>query len=189
MTVEWGQPPAGEQGAKPARGPGVTRELAADAAAYAGLGGWYRNLGFLEDIDFIRAMGPHAKDPILLARIWRIYTLCWAARNCLGVQGDFVDLGCYDGKTVEVMERFCDFRQVEGKTWWLYDIFDNPPQEAKKSGHGPQLFDQVRGYFEPLGNFRVIKGATHYYAGQPELLKEATALIRGWLIQRKLLEG
>lgn len=131
---------------------------------------WYRNLGFLEDIDFIRAMGPHAKDPILLARVWRIYTLCWAARSCLGVEGDFVDLGCYDGKTVEVMERFCDFRQVEGKTWWLYDIFDNPPQEAKKSGHGPQLFDQVRGYFEPLGNFKVIKGAVplSFQQGLPE---------------------
>ncbi len=131
---------------------------------------WYRNLGFLEDIDFIRAMGPHAQDPILLARVWRIYTLCWAARNCLGVEGDFVDLGCYDGKTVEVMERFCDFRKVPGKTWWLYDIFDNPPQEAKKSGHGPQLFDQVRGYFEPLGNFRVVKGAVplSFEQGLPE---------------------
>jgi hypothetical protein len=68
------------------------------------------------------------------------------------------------------MERFCDFRQVQGKTWWLYDIFDNPPQEAKKSGHGPQLFDQVRGYFEPLGNFRVIKGAVpmSFEQGLPE---------------------
>jgi hypothetical protein len=30
-------------------------------------------------------------------------------------------------------------------------------------------------------------GATHYYAGQPALLEEATALIRAWLIERQLL--
>lgn len=119
---------------------------------------WFRNLGFLEQPEFIAAMGPYAADPILCARIWRVYTLCWAAKSCLALDGDFVDLGCYDGRTVEVMERYCHFRGIS-KTWWLYDIFDNPPQESRKSAHGPQLFDQVRGTFEPLGNFRVIKGA------------------------------
>ncbi|CAN5362450.1 alpha/beta fold hydrolase [soil metagenome] len=32
--------------------------------------------------------------------------------------------------------------------------------------------------------FRVIKGATHYYAGQPELLAEATTLTCDWLAER-----
>jgi pimeloyl-ACP methyl ester carboxylesterase len=32
--------------------------------------------------------------------------------------------------------------------------------------------------------FRVIQGATHYYAGQPELLAQATALIQDWLGKR-----
>jgi pimeloyl-ACP methyl ester carboxylesterase len=34
--------------------------------------------------------------------------------------------------------------------------------------------------------FRVIKGATHYYQGQPELLKQAVELCVGWLQERKL---
>jgi pimeloyl-ACP methyl ester carboxylesterase len=34
--------------------------------------------------------------------------------------------------------------------------------------------------------FRVIKGATHYYQGQPELLKQAVELCVGWMEQRGL---
>ncbi len=34
-----------------------------------------------------------------------------------------------------------------------------------------------------------LMAVAHYYAGQPELLKEATVLIRGWLVQRELLES
>jgi pimeloyl-ACP methyl ester carboxylesterase len=37
--------------------------------------------------------------------------------------------------------------------------------------------------------FHVIKGATHYYAGQPKELAEAIDLQRSWLIERRLLEG
>jgi len=120
---------------------------------------WFRNVGFLQQPDFVSAFQPYADDQTLRARIWRIYMLCWAARSCLPLGGDFMDVGCYDGRTVEVMERYCDFRGVSGKTWWLYDMFENPPDEARKVSHGPQLFDRVRGVFEPFGNFRVVKGA------------------------------
>jgi len=35
--------------------------------------------------------------------------------------------------------------------------------------------------------FRVVKGATHYYQGQPELLREAVQLCVGWLRQQNLI--
>ncbi len=35
---------------------------------------------------------------------------------------------------------------------------------------------------------RVVKGANHYYAGQPELLAEANALIQDWLQSRALID-
>ncbi len=37
--------------------------------------------------------------------------------------------------------------------------------------------------------FRVVDGANHYCTGQPERLAQATEMIRGWLIERRLLEG
>ena len=36
--------------------------------------------------------------------------------------------------------------------------------------------------------FRVIKGATHYYQGQPELLKQAVDTCLGWMDQQRLLD-
>ena len=36
--------------------------------------------------------------------------------------------------------------------------------------------------------FHVIKGATHYYQGQPELLKEAVATCLGWMDKQRLLD-
>jgi len=36
--------------------------------------------------------------------------------------------------------------------------------------------------------FRVIRGATHYYQGQPELLREAVQTCLGWMGERKLLD-
>lgn len=49
----------------------------------------------------------------------------------------------------------------------------------------------TRMIFEAAGSrdktFRVIDGATHYYAGQPELLDEAASIIRTWLDERDLL--
>jgi len=35
--------------------------------------------------------------------------------------------------------------------------------------------------------FRVVKGATHYYQGQPELLKQAVELCVGWMEERGLI--
>lgn len=142
---------------------GVTQMLGANrpdsgAVAADDMVVWFRNAGFLQQQDFITAFAPHAEDPTLRARIWRIYMLCWGAKSCLRLDGDFMDIGCYDGRTVDVMQRYCNFGKVAGKTWWLYDMFENPPEEARKAGHGPKLFDTVRAMFEPLGGFRVIKG-------------------------------
>jgi hypothetical protein len=118
---------------------------------------WFRNLGFLTDPEFARACGPEADNPLIRARIWRVHTLCWAARSCLGLRGDFVDLGCYDARTVAVMARYAGFGE-QSRTWWLYDLFEDPPAESRKAGHGPELKAQVEERLRGLGSFRVIAG-------------------------------
>jgi hypothetical protein len=40
----------------------------------------------------------------------------------------------------------------------------------------------------PDKTMRVLEGATHYYAGQPQLLCESNELIQNWLAQRHLIE-
>ena len=65
-------------------------------------------------------------------------------------------------------------------------VVENSADDAVPRTHPTMLYEAAA---SPDKTFRVIKGATHYYAGQPELLQGATALIRSWLIERKLLEA
>jgi len=65
-------------------------------------------------------------------------------------------------------------------------VIENTADDAAPPTHPRMLFEAATMRDK---TFRQVKGATHYYAGQPELLAEATQLIRGWLVERKLLES
>jgi alpha-beta hydrolase superfamily lysophospholipase len=65
-------------------------------------------------------------------------------------------------------------------------VIENSADDAVPQTHSSMLFEAARA---PDKIFHVIKGATHYYAGQPELLAQATTLVRDWLIERDLLEN
>jgi len=58
---------------------------------------------------------------------------------------------------------------------------ENSADDAVPQPHARLLFEAAGTQDK---TFRVIKGANHYYAGQPELLAEATDLIFGWLAER-----
>ncbi|MBN9428598.1 MAG: alpha/beta fold hydrolase [Burkholderiales bacterium] len=64
-------------------------------------------------------------------------------------------------------------------------VIENGADDAVPQPHAKMLFDAAA---SPDKTFRVIDGATHYYAGQPELLAQATALTRAWLQDRALLD-
>ena len=54
-------------------------------------------------------------------------------------------------------------------------------------------FENPLGHFHDAAasrdkTFRVIKGATHYYQGQPELLKEAVDTCLGWMAKQRLID-
>jgi hypothetical protein len=36
---------------------------------------------------------------------------------------------------------------------------------------------------------RVVHGATHYFVGQPDLMREAVSLTTDWLRERSLIDG
>lgn len=118
---------------------------------------WFRNLGFLSDPEFVAACLPYADDALIRARIWRVYTLCWAARSCFALPGDYLDVGCYDGKTVEIIMRYVGFAS-SARRYFLYDLFDDPPAESRKALHGPQLAEDVRRRTAALGTVEVVAG-------------------------------
>ena len=64
-------------------------------------------------------------------------------------------------------------------------VIENTADDAVPQPHTRMLFDAAA---SPDKTFAEIVGATHYYAGQPELLEQATALIRDWLGARGLMK-
>ena len=63
---------------------------------------------------------------------------------------------------------------------------ENSADDAVPQPHTGAIFDAA-GTADK--EYRVIKGATHYYLDQPEQMAEAIELTLGWLRERNLLEG
>ena len=62
---------------------------------------------------------------------------------------------------------------------------ENSADDAVPQPHARIIHDAAASKDKTL---RVIKGATHYYQGQPELLKQAVDLCVGWMRTRNLLD-
>jgi len=106
----------------------------------------FRNLGFLEDPLFIRAVGPRAQDPVLMARVWRLWVTSWSLSACWNINGDVLDLGTYNGKSFFTTCKYALlFNKAPKKngSFIASDLFEDPPKEAKKTDHGPDLHQRV----------------------------------------------
>ncbi|HSV82825.1 MAG TPA: alpha/beta hydrolase [Ramlibacter sp.] len=64
-------------------------------------------------------------------------------------------------------------------------VIENSADDAVPQPHARMLFDAAT--MEDK-TFHVIRGATHYYAGQPELLAQAIQITRSWLAERDLID-
>ncbi len=62
-------------------------------------------------------------------------------------------------------------------------VIENGADDAVPQPHPRMIFDAAS---SPDKTFAVIEGATHYYAGQPELLARVSQLLRDWLLERKI---
>lgn len=64
-------------------------------------------------------------------------------------------------------------------------VIENTADDAVPQPHPRRIFEAAGSTDK---TFAAIEGATHYYAGQPELLDEATDLTLGWLTERRLYD-
>jgi hypothetical protein len=118
-----------------------------------------KNLSFLSDEKFMEAFGTHVDTEIEKAIVWRIYTLCWAAKRALRLDGDFMECGSHRGTSARIIADYLDFASVP-KRFRLFDVFDN---EGQTDLHGyPDLkggiYDFVRDRFSDFPNVDVIRG-------------------------------
>ena len=121
-----------------------------------------RNLGFLSDPLFIRAVGPRSTDKILMGRIWRLWILSWSLASRWKTKGIILDLGTYNGKAMFTACKYAALVNPDvdksTKKIYLADLFVNPPIEARKSDHGKNLANEVRLLFQSIPGLRVIEG-------------------------------
>ncbi len=121
---------------------------------------WGRNLGFLNDPQFMEAFMGNQPDMIEQGCIWRLHTLCWAARHCSRLSGDFVEAGCYKGFSAKVICDYLKFSQLD-KRYFLYDLFvhDSSMSHHAMPEHGVGLFEWVKQRFSALSKVSVFQGA------------------------------
>jgi alpha-beta hydrolase superfamily lysophospholipase len=62
---------------------------------------------------------------------------------------------------------------------------ENTADDAVPQPHTERIYRAARSSDKTL---RQIKGATHYYAGQPELLRQAVDLCTSWMRERGLVD-
>lgn len=123
---------------------------------------WFRNLGFLKDSAFNSAASEYSNDPVVMSKIWRIWIISSLLASISQKDGDIVDIGTYDGKSFLIALRYALLKKnsVVNKNFsvLLYDAFENPPDEARKSNHGKELFDNVCNLFQEYSFVLPVKG-------------------------------
>lgn len=121
---------------------------------------WNKSLSFLRDKEFMNTVLANEPTAVELSLVWRQHVLCWAARQCSRLPGDYVEAGCYKGFTAKMI---CDYLGFDGhvdKTYYLYDAFEHAADMAHHAmpEHGEDLYGRVRARFANYPNVRVIKG-------------------------------
>jgi pimeloyl-ACP methyl ester carboxylesterase len=63
-------------------------------------------------------------------------------------------------------------------------VVENTADDACTPSHAARI---LAGFTQTTPEFHQVQGATHYYLGQPDKLKQAAALVIGWLARQGLL--
>ena len=120
---------------------------------------WNRNLGFLDNQRFLDTLRRNSTNNIELSIIWRTYILCWFARYAKAINGDFVEIGAYEGNTANIILEEADLAAT-GKSYFVYDAFEHSEKDINHwmPEHGPGLFNKVCARFKKYDFVKVVKG-------------------------------
>ncbi len=121
---------------------------------------WNRNLSFLRDPFFLNILNSDEVNSCQKSIIWRTYILIYFLKLSSKLDGDFIELGTYEGKTVEIISKKIDLKKLE-KKFFLYDIFQwnlGDEHSALSAHKKNDLFREVCKRFSKNKNIKIIKG-------------------------------
>jgi hypothetical protein len=129
--------------------------------------GLWRNLSFKYDNKFMACFFESATSDQERSLVWRLHTLTWAAKNALGVEGDFVECGVLKGFCSEVIFKYLDFQNVS-KQAYLYDTFSGLPEKTSTeqerltwnyANNDPEvMYNNARKKFSGYRNVNIVRG-------------------------------
>ena len=105
----------------------VISTLGGDGFMADGLVVWGRIIGWIHDKRYLNAVASSRPDLRDSSIAWRTHTACWASRLACNVQGDFLEIGCYEGYTASVLRDFLgeDFTVYGGgRKYYWFDRFE-----------------------------------------------------------------
>ena len=130
---------------------------------------------FLYDNKFKRIYDEAVKDGLAISPTirWRAHVMCWAASNCIKLDGDFIECGVNKGFLSKIIIDFVNFTNSK-KFFYLLDTYEgfsekyllpSELQKGIKTGGYEPCYEFVINYFSRYKNIRIIKGIV------PETLK------------------
>lgn len=158
---------------------------------------WGLNVPYLQDAAFLDAFTGSSlpilplvmhKTPEVLRIEWKAYVCCWAARQALLLDGDFVECGVNYGLLSRTVASYIDLANQPERQFWLYDTFNGIPsaQMSANEARGLGTWHNTHNYtsdvyaiaqhrFAPFPNARLVRGAV------PETLAQAAPARVAWL--------
>ena len=81
-----------------------------------------RTLSFLRDSGFQKSLEGRELTKREKGIIWRTYTIDYFLEKCLGLPGDVLEVGCYQGTTAKIMTERHDFSEVSKLITFLISL-------------------------------------------------------------------
>ena len=153
---------------------------------------WNRNLSFLRDDFYLEILSNKSNTLIEKAIIWRTYILLYFCKLAINTQGDFMELGCYQGSTAFQIIKGIDFKKQD-RLYYLYDLFSwkEGDDHARFPEHdNPKMYKDVSNKFSAFPFVRVIKGSVpnSFNEGVPDKVAFAHIDMNHPIAESKALE-
>ncbi|MGI9534576.1 MAG: TylF/MycF/NovP-related O-methyltransferase [Thermodesulfobacteriota bacterium] len=110
---------------------------------------------------------------------WRVYTVCWAARIGISLEGDFVECGVNRGGFARAIINYTNFSKSE-KKFYLLDTYcginkQHLTEEEIINGINPNNPNQTDCYQDVLETFKEFKNVKIVKGSIPETLNQVTS--------------
>ena len=121
---------------------------------------WARELGWMNDQDFIESLSLAKPQSHELEICWRTHVLCWAAMQAEKVKGNFFEFGCFKGFSGFVIRHYCRkvFEAMRNREYYWFDLFIDSNTEKKLKLDHSNSEKIARGRGSQFDNINLIKG-------------------------------